>query len=47
MSYRCLTGDDLQMSYQKISCRRLIEDSLQMYYLKMSCRRFVGAGIWK
>ena len=30
MTYRCLTGDDLQMSYQKLSCRCLKEDGLQM-----------------
>ena len=37
MSNRCLTGwDDLEMSYQKMSCRCLIEEGLQMSYLKMS-----------
>ena len=30
MTYRCLTGDDLRMSYQKLSCRCLKKDGLQM-----------------
>ena len=38
MSHRCLTEDDLQMPYQKMSCRCVIDD-LQMSYQKMPCMR--------
>ena len=38
MSLRCITGDDLQMTYQNMSRICLIGDYLQMYYQKMSYR---------
>ena len=43
---RCLTGDDLQMSYQNMSCKCLTEDDLQMSYLKMSCKCLIR-GVFK
>ena len=32
MFHRCLTGDDLQMSHQKMSCRRCFKDVLCNIY---------------
>ena len=39
MSYRCLPGDNLQMSYQNMSCRCLVEGVLQMSYRKIFYKR--------
>ena len=33
MSYRCLIGDDFQMSCQKMTGRCLVRDVLKMFYI--------------
>ena len=40
MSHGCLIEDDLQMPYQKMSCRCLVGDDLRMSYQKMSWMRY-------